>query len=296
MKRLRSFDYHEPGSLQGAIEALVSSGADARVLAGGTDLLVDIKTDRVRVGTVVNLKRINGLEGIETVPGGTRIGALTRVTTVEHSGLVGRLYPGLAEAASVLASPQIRALATIGGNVGRASPASDLGPALIVHEAAAEIAGPDGARMQAVEDLYTGPGTTNLAPAEIIASFLIPNPRERFGSAHVKLGKRGSGTDIAIAAVSAACTLGADGLVERCRVALASLAPKPVRAPSVEAALLGCRGGDDALARAAAAVRDDISPIDDVRASAGYRTHVARVLTMAALRRACAIAGGGGIA
>jgi CO/xanthine dehydrogenase FAD-binding subunit len=292
MKRLRSFAYHEPASLEDAIEALAGSGPEARVLAGGTDLLVDIKMDRVRAGTVVNIKRIAGLDGIEQTPAGTRIGALTRVTAIQHSALLRRLYPGLAAAASVLASPPVRALATIGGNVGRASPASDLGPALIVHEAMAEIAGPDGVRTEAVEHLYAGPGTTTLAPAEIITFFVVPIPGTRFGSAHVKLGKRGSGTDIAIAAVSAACTVSADGVVDECRVALASVAPRPVRASSVEAALLGRGGSDDDLGRAAAAVCDDISPIDDVRSSAEYRRHVAPALTLKALRQAYAIAAG----
>ena len=144
MKRLREFEYYEPASMPEAVQILSAAGDGARVLAGGTDLLVDMKMGRMRPSTVVNLKGIPGLVGVEDDEGGTRIGALTKVTDVEASTLVQQRHPALAQAASVLASPPVRALATIGGNVGRASPASDLGPALIVHDARATIAGAGG--------------------------------------------------------------------------------------------------------------------------------------------------------
>ena len=294
MKRLRSFGYHEPDTIEGAVQALVAAGEGARVLAGGTDLIVDIKTERLVVGTVVNIKRIAGLEGVESAAGGTRVGALTRVTVIEQATVIQDRYPGIHEAASILASPPVRALATIGGNVGRASPASDLGPALIVHGALAEITGIDGVRRVPVEDLYVGPGMTSLAVSDIITSFFLPDPPERFGSAHVKLGKRGSGTDIAIAAVSVAMTLAESGEVGECKVALASLAPKPVRSPAAEAALTGTMATDVDLEAAAAAVNRDISPIDDVRATAQYRLQIAEVLTLRALRKARNRASSGG--
>lgn len=290
MKRLRSFDYHEPSSLSEAIAALAGGGDDARVLAGGTDLVVDLKIERLRAGTVVNIKRIPNLTGIEEVAGGVHIGALTKVAAVEHSDLVAERYPGFAAAASILASPPVRALATVGGNIGRASPASDLGPALIVHSAIAEISGVEGERRVPVEELYTGPGTTTLATSDIITGFFLPDPPARFGSAHVKLGKRGSGTDIAIAAVSAAVEFAATGEVLDCKIALASLAPTPVRSAAAEAALQGTSATDEDLAAAAAAVNNDISPIDDVRATAEYRLQIAEVLTLRALRRARRVA------
>jgi carbon-monoxide dehydrogenase medium subunit len=286
VKRLRDFDYHEPETLQAAVSLLAAAGSDARVLAGGTDLIVDLKTERLRAQTVVNIKRISGIEGVGEATGGTRIGALTKVTAVEQSSTIRSSYPGLAEAASILAAPPVRALATIGGNVGRASPASDLGPALIVHGAVAEIVGIDGVRRVLVEDLYVGPGETTLTGSDIITSFFLPEPPDRFGSAHIKLGKRGSGTDIAIAAVSTALAIGPAGVVADCKVALASLGPKPLRSPAVESALVGTKAGDDDLKRAAAAVRDDISPIGDVRATAAYRSQIAEVLTSRALLQA----------
>ena len=291
MKRLREFDYQEPATLTGAIEILHDAGDGACVLAGGTDLVVDMKTGRMRPTTVVNLKRIPGLTGIEDVAGGTRIGALTKVTVVEESTLVRDRHHALAEAASLLASPPVRALATIGGNVGRASPASDLGPALIVSSATATIAGRDGAREELVEDLYTGPGTTSLAGSDIITYILVPRPPPGFGSAHVKLGKRGSGTDIAMAGVAASVVIGPGGEIADCRIALASLGPRPLRALATEGLLRNEMPTEAVLAAAAASAGREAQPIGDMRASASYRTILARVLTKRALYAAVASSG-----
>ena len=180
MKRLKQFAYHEPTTLADAIGALAAGGPTARVLAGGTDLIVDMKIDRLPTTAVVNIKRIPGLVGIEDLGDATRIGALTKVTDVEESTLVKERHPALAAAASILASPPVRALATIGGNVGRASPASDLGPALIVSDARARIRGVEGQRDILVEDLYIGPGQTSLACSDIITDLVVPNPSPGF--------------------------------------------------------------------------------------------------------------------
>jgi carbon-monoxide dehydrogenase medium subunit len=291
LKRLREFEYFEPISLDEAVQILVAAGDGSRVLAGGTDLVVDMKTGRMRPSTVVNLKRIPGLNGVEDDAGETRIGALTKVTTVEVSPLVLQRHPALAQAASILASPPVRALATIGGNVGRASPASDLGPALIVHEARATVVGVDGDRDELVEDLYIGPGATTLAPSDIIAFFTLPQPPPGFGSAHVKLGKRGSGTDIALAGVSASVVIGAGGQILDCRVALASLGPTPFRALGTESLLRSEMPTEALLGAAAEAASGEARPIGDMRASASYRTTLARVLTLRALRGALDSAG-----
>ena len=291
LKRLREFEYFEPISLDEALQILVTAGDGVRVLAGGTDLVVDMKTGRMRPSTVVNLKRIPGLSGVEDDAGRTRIGALTKVTTVEVSPLVQQRHPALAQAASILASPPVRALATIGGNVGRASPASDLGPALIVHEARATVAGVDGTRDELVEGLYVGPGATSLAPSDIITHFTLPQPPPGFGSAHVKLGKRGSGTDIALAGVSASVVIGDGGEILDCRVALASLGPTPFRALGTESPLRSELPTEALLAAAAEFASGEARPIGDMRASAAYRTRLARVLTLRALRGAVESAG-----
>lgn len=286
MKRLREFEYYEPASLDEAVQLLSTAGDGARVLAGGTDLVVDMKTGRMRPSTVVNLKGISGLSGVEDDGGGTRIGALTKVPVLEASPLVQQRHPALAQAASILASPPVRALATIGGNVGRASPASDLGPALIVHDAHAIIAGVGGSRDELVEDLYVGPGETSLVPSDIITHFILVQPPPGFGSAHVKLGKRGSGTDIALAGVSASVVIGDGGVVVDCRIALASLGPTPFRATVTESLLRSKVPTEALLAAAAESASGEAKPIGDMRASASYRTRLARVLTLRALQGA----------
>jgi len=291
MKRLKEFDYHEPATLEEAVAILAAAPDDAQVLAGGTDLIVDMKIERLQPSTVVNLKSIPRLKGVDLVEGGIQIGALTNVTDVEASVVVWNRHPALGTASSVLASPPVRALATIGGNVGRASPASDLGPALIVSGAVARIIGIGGTREELVEDLYSGPGATTLDPSDIITSFFLPDPPAGFGSAHVKIGKRGSGTDIALAGVSASLVLAEDGTVAECKIALASLAPIPLRARSAEAVLIGRVPTEDVLAEVAAAAAEEATPIGDMRASAEYRTTLARVLTHRALRAAVNVSG-----
>ncbi len=292
MKRLKEFEYHHPTTLSDAVAILCDAPDDARVLAGGTDLIVDLKTGRLQPSTVVNIKSIPGLDEINRVEGGISIGALTKVTAVEASELVAEHSAAVHAAASILASPPVRALATIGGNVGRASPASDLGPALIVSAATASITGAEGVREVAVESLYTGPGTTTLASSDIITSFFLPNPPAGFGSAHVKIGKRGSGTDIAMAGVSASLVIGDDGLVSDCKIALASLGPIPMRAPQAEDTLIGRSPTEEVLAEVAGTASTEAQPIGDMRASAEYRSTLARVLTHRALREAVADAQG----
>jgi carbon-monoxide dehydrogenase medium subunit len=285
MKRLKDFAYHEPATLEEAVAVLDAGGEGARVLAGGTDLIVDMKTERLPTTAIVNIKRIPGLSGIDDLGDATRIGALTKVTEIEQSPLVRERHRALAQAASILASPPVRALATIGGNVGRASPASDLGPALIVCGAVARIRGKAGEREELVEGLYAGPGLTSLAFSDLITAFIIPTPPVGFGSAHVKLGKRGGGTDIAMAGTSASVVID-DGSVAECKIALASLGPIPFRAIAAEATLRGAPPTENSLAATAAAAAREATPIGDIRASADYRTTLARVLTLRALRAA----------
>jgi len=291
VKRLGDFTYHEPASLDEAIADLVAAGGSGRVIAGGTDLIVDMKIGRMTPTAVVNIKGISDLAGIEEIDGGIRIGALTKVTLIGESALIAARHSAVSQAASILASPPVRALATVGGNVGRASPASDLGPALIVSGAIASVIGSDGAREYLVEDLYAGPGATILGNTDIITSFFIPDPPVRFGSAHAKVGKRGSGTDIALAGVSASIELGEDGEVVDCRIALASLGPTPMRAPAAEAVLRGNTISAELIVSAATAARTDARPIGDMRASAGYRTTLAEVLTRRVLTAAVELAG-----
>ena len=286
MKRLRRFAYFEPTDLDEAIGILTDAGKGALALAGGTDLVVDMKTGRMRPTAVVNLKRIPNLAGVEPVDGGSRIGSLTKVGAIQRSSLVRERHPALAEAAGVLAPPPVRGMATIGGNIGRASPASDLAPPLIVHQAIATIEGRDGWRDEPVEDLFLGPGVTTLATEDIITSIFIPGSASRFGSAHLKIGARGSGTDIAMVGVSAGVTLDSSGAIARSRIVLASVAPTPMRALEAEASLMGKEPSEEALIAAAETAAGESRPISDVRASASHRLALVRVLTARVLRGA----------
>ncbi len=293
MKRLREFAYFEPADLDEAVGILAEAGAGARPLAGGTDLVVDMKMGRMRPPTVVNLKHIPGLEGVRRDDGGTRIGALTKVRTIAVSSLIQEQHRALADAAGVLAPPPVRALATIGGNLGRASPASDLAPPLIVHKAIAAIESGDGSRDEPVEDLFVGPGATTLSSHDIITSVFVPDSAPGFGSAHLKIGTRGSGTDIAIVGVSAGAALDDAGLITSARVVLASVAPTPMRAFEAEQLLNGMAPSDDVLAAAGEAAAGECRPISDLRASASHRLALARVLTFRVLRAALTAAHGG---
>lgn len=290
MNRLRPFTLHQPTSIGEAVQLLAAEGGAARLLAGGTDLLVDMKLGTVRPPTIVNLKRIRGLDRIEPVDGGTRIGALARICAIESSELIRERYPALWQASRSLGTRPIRNLATIGGNLGRSSPASDMAPPLIVHGARIQVEGPAGTRSVPVEDFYLRPGVSCLATGEIVTSVLLPDPSPGTGSAFRKLGKRGGGWDIALVGVSAGILLGGAGEVADARIALSSVAPTPLRAREAEAWLRGRPPSEENLAEAAHLAAEETRPITDVRASASYRRTLARVLALRTLRDAVSLA------
>ena len=290
MKRLRPFILHQPSSVREAVELLGAGAGEPRVLAGGTDLLVDMKLVRVRPTAVINLKRIDGLDRIEHVEGGIRIGSLARVSALESSPLVRARCGALWQASRVLASRPVRNLATIGGNLGRASPASDLAPPLIVHGATIQVEGLEGKRPVPIEQFHVGPGVSCLAPHEIITSVFLPDSPARTGSAYRKLGKRGGGSDIALVGVAVSVLLDDGGRVADARIALASVAPTPLRARAAEDGLRGRMPSEESLAAAAEAAAEETRPISDVRASSSYRKSLARVLTLRTLRDALSLA------
>ncbi len=290
MNRLRPFTLHQPTSIGEAVQLLAAEGAAARLLAGGTDLLVDMKLGKVRPPALVNLKRIRGLDRIERVDGGTRIGALTRICAIESSALLQERYPALWQASRVLGTRPVRSLATVGGNLGRSSPASDMAPPLLVHGALIETEGPLGRRSVPIEDVHVGPGVSCLAAGEIIISCFLPDPPPRAGSAFRKLGKRGGGWDIALVGVSAGIVLGGAGEVAEARIALSSVGPTPLRARAAEAWLTGRAPSEENLAEAARTAAEETRPITDMRASASYRRSLAAVLALRTLRDAVSLA------
>jgi aerobic carbon-monoxide dehydrogenase medium subunit len=286
MKRLKPFEYREPKTLGEAIEILAGEGPRALLLAGGTDLLVRMKQGLVAPSLLVNLKRIVGLDRIErSAAGGLTIGTLAPIAAVERSSPLRQSHPVLIQAAGLLGSPSIRRLATLGGNVGRASPAADMVPALIVLKARIFAEGPAGKREIPVDAFFKGPGQTVLAPAEIITAIFLPDPAPAAGAAYLKLGRR-EGMDCALVGVAAALSLGGDGGVDEARVALAACGPVPLRATSAEAILLAGPLDENRLREAARATAGDSSPITDMRACADYRKEMVEVLAFRALRDA----------
>jgi carbon-monoxide dehydrogenase medium subunit len=292
--RLKPFSYFEPPTISEAIEILAGQANGAYPLAGGTDLLVRMKKGEITPSALVNLKCIRGLDQIEGEPGkGICIGALAPISAVEHSPVVTSSHPVMVQAASHLGSPSIRNLATLGGNVGRASPASDMIPPLIVLGARAAINGPVGRRELDIEDLFSGPGTTTLSSGEIITSFFLPEMPLHSGAVYVKLCRR-AGVDIALVGVGALLMLGErDAEVKDARVALAAVAPVPLRANKAEEVLLSGSLTEERLREAARAAAEGSFPITDMRTSASYRKEMVRVLTLRALEKALHLAQGG---
>ena len=273
---------------------LRKQGGDARPLAGGTDLLVRMKRGEVSPSALINLKRIKGLDKIRKGPGrGISVGALTPVSAIEQSPLIRSTHPMLAEAARLLGSPSIRNLATLGGNVGRASPASDMVPSLIVLRARVMIEGIRGKKELDVERLFSGPGTTTLSKGELIRSFFLPNLPPRSGGTYLKLGRR-EGMDCALVGVAVCLSLsGKNREVKEARVALSAVAPVPLRATKTEEVLLSGPLTEERIREASRMAAMESSPIDDLRASGSYRKEMVSVLTYRAILGALAEAEGG---
>ena len=294
MKRLRPFRYFEASTVSEAAAILAREGAGAHPLAGGTDLLVRMKRGDLAPGTLVNLKRIPGLGRIEREPGGgIRVGALAVISAIEHSPLVRTSHPVLAEAAGLLGSPSIRNLGTLGGNIGRASPASDMAPSLLILRARMLVEGPRGKREVEVREFFKGPGETVLSSGELITSFLLPDMAPGSGAAYERIGRR-EGMDCALVGVAALVTLsGKDHGVKDAGVALAAVAPVPLRAKKAEQVLLSGSLTEERMKEAARAAAGDCFPISDMRASGSYRKEMVQVLTYRALARALRLAEGG---
>lgn len=273
---MSSLAYHAPETIQQAI-ALLAGDPSARVLAGGTDLLVQMRSGRVAPSAVVDLKRIAGMCGVRADGGGFVIGAATPCTALKDHLALTAAWPGVVEAANLIGSVQVRNRATMAGNLCNASPAADAVPALIAAGATCRIAGPNGARAVAVEDISAGPGRTSLAPGEFVVEIRLPARPAGGGDAYLRLIPR-TEMDIAVVGAGASLVLAADGMCRAARIALGAVAPTPLLVDAAGAALVGTRLDDAALVRMAAAVRAACNPIDDKRGTAAYRTEMAGVL------------------
>ena len=287
---MRAFEYHAPTNLDEAISLLQRHGESARPLAGGTDLVVQMKESATKFSLpshIVSLLRVPELRGIEFSDSeGLRIGAGATMTEIAESLVIRERYTAIAEGAALVGSIQTMNMATVGGNLCNAAPSADIAPPLIVFDAEAVIVGPSGRRSLPLEEYFLGPGKTALAPHELLAEVRIPVPLAGTGSAYARHTPRKQ-MDIAVVGVAVALTL-ASGRIERARVALGAVAPMPVRAGRAEAQLEGELLSDECLARATDAAVEECSPISDVRGSAEFRRHIVRVTTERMLRLAAA--------
>ncbi|MCS6843174.1 MAG: xanthine dehydrogenase family protein subunit M [Caldilineales bacterium] len=286
---MHRFDYLEPATLSEAVALLAQHGARARVLAGGTDLLTALKEGWERPDWVLSIGRVADLRYIRyDSRDGLRIGALATVREVETSPLVRKHYPVLAEAAGTLASVQIRNLATLAGNVCRASPSGDTLPALLVLDAEARLVGPSGERRVPLARFFVGPGRTVMEPTELLAELVLPPPRPGTGAHYIKHSLRRA-MDLAVVGVAALVALDGETCVDA-RIALGAVAPTPIRALAAEEQLVGRPITPDAAEAAADLAQAAARPITDVRGTAPYRRRMVHVLTRRCILRAAELA------
>jgi len=278
--------YEAPRALQQACARLAELGPAARVLAGGTDLIVQMRSGRIHPAQVIDLKHLPGLIGITQDDSGFLIGAATPCVQIGRHAALRAAWPGVVEAAGLIGSAQVQGRASLGGNLCNASPAADSAPALIAAGAQCLIAGPAGERTLPVSRLHSGPGRNQLGPGEILHALRIPAPQARQGDAYLRLIPR-TEMDIAVVGAGVCIQSSADGQrIESVRLVLGAVAPTAVEVDVAH--LTGREMNDDTLRALAEAARAACKPIDDKRGTAAYRVRVAGVLAQRAARIAWA--------
>ena len=276
--------YEAPETVESAA-ALLQSTAGARILAGGTDLLVQMRGDVVDPTLIVDIKRIAETRTVTEEKGGWRIGAAVTGAELKEHPRLKNVWPGVIEAANLIGSTQVQGRATLGGNLCNGSPAADSVPALIAAGAVATLAGPRGRRDLAVEDVMLGPRTLALEPGEFVVSFLLPPRPPRSSDAYLRFIPR-TEMDIAVVGAGVSLTLDAAGTITAARVSLGAVAPRVLLVAAAAQAIVGSRLDKPAQDRLEAAARAACAPIDDKRGTVEFRIHVAGVLA----RRAALIA------
>ncbi|MBI3061613.1 MAG: FAD binding domain-containing protein [Deltaproteobacteria bacterium] len=283
------FELLQPGSLAQALEMKKDYREGAKILAGGTDLLVLLKDGKLRAQAVMSLGRLSELNFIRSEgERGVAIGALVSHSDVAASRIIQQRCPDLAEACAQVGAAQIQNLGTLGGNLCNASPAADAAPPLLLMDALLTLASARGERRVAIHDFFLGPRRTVLEPDEILKEIFVPQPAGRRGATYLKLGRR-KAMEIAIVGVGVAIHLnGSDRIVSECRIAMSSVAPTPLRARRGEAVFTNQEIRDGLIEEAAEVAAEEASPISDVRATRAYRLDMIRVLCRRAAREALA--------
>jgi carbon-monoxide dehydrogenase medium subunit len=277
--------YEAPKTLEQAIALLAGANGRGRVLAGGTDLLIQLRSGRADPELLVDIKAIPELRSIAADAGGYRIGAAVTCMELIENEPFARAWPGIVDGVKYIGSIQVKGRATMGGNLCNASPAADSVPALIAAGAVVRIAGPRGGREALIEEFVTGPGKTSLANGELVASFALPLRAPHSGDAYLRFTPR-TEMDIAVVGAAVNLTLDASGVCSQARVSLGAVAARALLVPEAAAALIGTKVDEAALERLALAASAACRPIDDKRGTKEFRIKVAGVMA----RRAAAIA------
>ena len=277
--------YESPKSTREAVALMAAAKGNAFLLAGGTDLLVRIRSDFIDPDLIVDIKRIPAVQDIKKTATGFSIGAAVPCAHLSDNKALLKAWPGVVEAAQLIGSDQVQGRCTIVGNLCNASPAADSVPALVAAKAKAIVVGPKGRRRVLAEKIVTGPGRTSLKKGEIVEAIILPKRPPKSGDAYLRFIPR-TEMDIAVCSAGVSLTLGPGNVVKQARIALGAVAPTVVTVPKAARAIVGTKLDDDALMKLAAACEAACSPIDDKRGTVEYRTEVAGVLA----RRAAKIA------
>jgi len=277
--------YEAPDTLEGAVALLSGAPGEARILAGGTDLLVQMRADVFEPALIVDIKKIKETRAVAEEKGGWRIGAAVTGSELKEHPRLKQVWPGVIEAANLIGSTQVQGRATMGGNLCNGSPAADSVPALIAAGAVATLAGPEGRRDLPVEDVMLGPRKLALKKGEFVVSFLLPPRPPRSSDAYLRFIPR-TEMDIAVVGAGVSLTADAGGTITAARVSLGAVAARVLLVPAAAQAIVGSRLDRPAQDRLEAAARAACAPIDDKRGTIDFRVQVAGVLT----RRAALIA------
>jgi CO/xanthine dehydrogenase FAD-binding subunit len=277
--------YEAPQSLDAVVALLAGANGGGKILAGGTDVLVQLHAEMIEPDVLVDIKNIADVRQISEEAGAWRVGAAVPGMQVIDDAGFSKAWPGVCEGVALIGSIQVKGRASIGGNVCNGSPAADSVPGLIAADAVATIIGPDGTREEPVENIVTGPGKTSLGEGEFIVSFGFPARPPHSGDCYLRLTPR-TEMDIAVVGVGANLTLDDSGVCTAARIAVGAVAPTPLLVADAAAALVGTTVGDAAMEGMIAAVRAACNPISDKRGTKEYRIKTAGVIARRAVEKA----------
>jgi aerobic carbon-monoxide dehydrogenase medium subunit len=284
-----AFEYLRPKTIPEAVAMLQQHGDDAKILSGGQSLIPMMKLRLARPSHLIDINRISGLSYIKEEGGFLKIGGLTREAEIEASALVRQKYPLLLDTAKVIADPQVRNLATVGGNLAHGDPANDHPATMIALGAQIVATGAKGERVIAIDDFFVSLFTTSLGHDEILTEIRVPAPAPKSGGAYVKLERKVG--DFATAAVAVQLTLDGSGTVQKIGIGMTNVGATPLRAKRAEEALRGKKADQAGIGRAAQFASDDAQPSSDLRGPAEYKKGLIKELMRRALSRAVERAG-----